>query len=111
MLYFIIETPYEKCFELFFKDELGYPNFYRMSELITQNEPHPELILITPPPSSNSSDFSDKIIQKVDQLGIRYHSFGEGIQTQFIFHHDGKVRTEAHFQQALSDAIQNFYRN
>lgn len=109
MLYFIVETPYEKCFELFFKDELGYPNFYRLNELINSQEAYPDLILITPS-STGTDDFSEKIIQKVDNLGMRYHTFGKGLQTEFIFHHDGKVHTQPQFQKALSDAIQTFYR-
>lgn len=108
MLYFIVETPYEKCFELFFQDELGYPNFYRMSELINA-EASSELVLITPL-VKDVDDFSKKIIKKIDGLGVRYHAFGEGLETQFIFHDDGKVRTEPHFQRALSDAVQTFYR-
>lgn len=109
MLYFIVETAYEKCFELFFKDELGYPNFYRLNEFADTKEAHPDLILITPS-SADSHDFSEKIIQKVDNLGMRYHTFGKGLQTEFIFHDDGKVRTQPHFQKALTDAIHTFYR-
>ena len=100
MLYFIVETPYEKCFELFFKDELGYPNFYRLNELINSHELHPDLVLISPP-ASVSTDFSDKIIQKVDGLGMRYHAFGQDLETDFVFHHDGKIRTKPDFQKAL----------
>lgn len=111
MLYFIVETPYEKCFELFFQDELGYPNFYRMSELITPKSASgsSELVLIAPL-TSDLDDFSNKIIKKVNGLGVRYHAFGKGIKTQFTFHDDGKVRTEPRFQQALSDAVQAFYQ-
>jgi hypothetical protein len=109
MLYFIVETPYEKCFELFFKDELGYPNFYRMNELVNSKEEYPDLILITPT-KADSKDFSEKILQKVSGMGIRYHTFGKDLQTDFTFHQDGKFQTKPDFQIALSDAIQAFYR-
>lgn len=105
MVYFIVETPYENCFEVFFKDELGYPNFYRMTELLAQDQyqnlvllaavdPHPTLI--------------ESLSKKASENGIKYLTFGEGLQTQFTFHTDGMIQTHPEFQSALNKAIHQF---
>lgn len=107
MVYFIVKTPYEKCFDLFFKDELGYPNFYRMSELLSHHEDYQDLVLVAPSPAIKSK-ISELFTQKVDKLGVKYHSFGQDLQTAFTFHTDGMVQTEPDFKNALSHAVNEF---
>lgn len=107
MVYFIVETPYEKCFDLFFKDELGYPNFYRMTELLSHHEGYQDLVLIAPSPALKSN-ISDIFTQKVDKLGVKYHAFGQNLQTAFVFHTNGMVQTEPGFKEALTHALNEF---
>lgn len=107
MVYFIVETPYEKCFDLFFKDELGYPNFYRMTELLSKQEDYQDLVLIAPPVAQNPN-IPDILIEKVDKLGVKYHRFGHDLQTAFKFHTDGMVQTQPDFKEALSQAVNEF---
>lgn len=107
MVYFIVNTSYEKCFDLFFKDELGYPNFYRMTELLAKQEDYQDLVLIAPS-VAHIPNISDIITQKVDKLGVKYHRFGQDLQTAFTFHSDGMVQTQPAFKEALSKAISEF---
>lgn len=106
MAYFIVETSYEKCFEIFFKDELGYPNFYRMTEL-TQQDEHIHLTLLAPY-QCKAPDTLKKITEKVNRLGLKWFQFGDNLETAFIFNDQGKLNLPAPFEQALQDALMQF---
>lgn len=108
MAYFIVEVPYDKCFELFFQDELGYPNFYRMTELLSQDEVYQNLVLIAPPVAKDPQ-ILDVLAQKADKLGMKYHQFGHQLQTGFTFHPDGMARTQPEFKETLSQAVSDFF--
>lgn len=107
MTYFIINAPYEQCFEWFFKDEYGYPNFYRLNELLASDEQYEPLILLAIDSQSNPLP-SGKISEKAAQMGLKYLSFGDKIETRFTFDEQGKLRTHPLFQEALDKAIQQY---
>lgn len=101
MTYFIIKAPYEQCFEWFFKDEYGYPNFYRLNELVATNEQYESFIIL-----ALDAPHCGKISKKVADMGLKALSFGEQIETQFTFDETGKLKTHPSFQAALDEALQ-----
>jgi len=107
MTYFIVNATYDKCFDLFFKDELGYPNFYRLSELLPTQSQSQDLILVAPY-QIKTKPVLDKIAERINTLGIKYHPFGEGLETAFVFEEDGKLSTHPLFRQALEEAVGTF---
>jgi hypothetical protein len=107
MTYFIVHAPYDKCFDLFFKDELGYPNFYRLSELLPNEAQYQDLILVAPYPTQNPPVL-EKIAERINNLGIKYCPFGDGLETAFVFDKEGKLDTHPLFQQALHQAVAQF---
>ena|SRR5437762_3914419 len=109
MSYFIVEAPYEQCFDLFFQTELGYPNFYRMTELLAPLEQYSNLTLVAPYEIKEESTFQ-KISEKVNRLGVKHHHFGEGIETAFAFDQEGKLQIHPHFKEALHQAVSEFLR-
>lgn len=107
MAYFIVDAPYEKCFDLFFQTELGYPNFYRMTELLPSSEQYHNLTLVAPYQCKEPSVIN-KIAEKVNGLGIPHLLFGEGLDTAFAFDSEGKLDIHPQFKQALSHAVNEF---
>jgi hypothetical protein len=107
MTYFIVETPYEKCFELFFKNELGYPNFYRLTEFFPDESNYEDLTLIAPTIHQDPLCL-EKIEQKALKSQIRYHPFGDNLETSFSFDEGGKLNTLPIFEEALRRAVLNF---
>ncbi len=105
MTYIIVETPYEKCFDLFFKNELGYPNFYRLTELLPDQAPRENLILIAPSSPTQDAQALQRIKQKISDLQIQHCFFGENIETTFYFDTKGKLNTQSQFQEALREAV------
>lgn len=108
MHYFIVQAPYEKCFALFFRDELGYPNFYRMTELLPSLQAYSDLILLAPSSAYPHHDHSQKILQTLNTLGMPYHSFGHGSPTSFTFGLNGRCNIAELFEKNLSEAIHAF---
>jgi len=107
MTYFIVEAPYEKCFDLFFQDELGYPNFYRMSELVPHQEQYTHLTLVAPY-QTKEPPVLEKITAKVNTLGMKCLQFGDGVETAFAFDSEGKLNIHPQFKQALHLALTEF---
>lgn len=107
MTYFIVEAPYEQCFDLFFKDECGYPNFYRLNELLPTHEQYAQLILLAPDPKIGQPHLH-KISERLGERKVKCLSFGESLPTQFTFEPSGKLRTHPLFQEALDKAVQQF---
>ena len=101
-MYLLVGSPYEQCFELFFKTELGYPNFYRVSELLLQDAPS-TLTLIAPQDPSSAA----RIEERAHLFGITYLTFGEGIKTTFVFDPSGKLQTTSLFLEALQKATED----
>jgi len=97
MTYFIVETPYEKCFDIFFKTELGYPNFYRMTELLSVEEQYHNLTLIAPYPTKEPSTL-ENIHERANALGVKYLPFGEELDTAFAFDHTGTLQINPLFK-------------
>lgn len=106
MTYFIVETPYEQCFDIFFKDELGYPNFYRMTELLSSPE-HAHLTLVAPYPTKEAAVL-DKIHQKISKLGVKCLSFGEELDTAFAFDQEGVLQVHPQFKATLTHKVGEF---
>lgn len=108
MTYFIVEAPYEKCFDLFFKDELGYPNFYRLNELLPHDEQYQQLTLVAPYPKKEPA-LLEKIAETVKTKGMKYHTFGDTLETAFSFEPQGRAQVQPHFQAALHQAVSEFF--
>lgn len=108
MTYFIVNAPYEKCFDFFFQQELGYPNFYRMSELISSDEQYQDLVLLSPYPSKEPSVLG-KILDKVNSLEVKCLPFGEGLETAFTFDETGKLQIHPQFEASLIEALSEFF--
>ncbi len=109
MTYFIVEAPYDKCFELFFQNDLGYPNFYRLTELLSSNEAYQNLTLLAPYPSKEPSVL-EKISQKVQSLDMKSFSFGDNLETAFSFDGEGQLQINPQFKQALDLAVTQFLK-
>ncbi len=107
MTYYIVEAPYDKCFELFFLNELGYPNFYRLSELLSVDKAYENLTLLAPYPT-REKPILDKISEKVISLGVKHIPFGENVDTAFSFDMEGQVQISEPFKQALNTAVSQF---
>lgn len=107
MAYFIVDAPYERCFELFFQDELGYPNFYRMTELLGDELPYQQLTLLVPYPSK-APTIIKRIDERADKLGVKSVQFGEGLETAFVFDDRGQLILPAPFKEALRLAVDQF---
>ncbi|MBS0286403.1 MAG: hypothetical protein JSR17_03855 [Proteobacteria bacterium] len=110
MTYYIVEAPYDKCFELFFQNELGYPNFYRLTELLSADEAYQNLTLLAPYPTKEPNVL-EKISQKVSTLGMKYVPFGENLETAFAFDMEGHVEINPQFKQALNLAVTQFLQH
>jgi hypothetical protein len=107
MAYFIVEAPYDKCFDIFFQNELGYPNFYRMTELLTSDEAYQNLTLVAPYPSKENTVL-EKISERVNALNMKCIQFGENLETAFSFDNEGKCELQPQFKQALHLAVVEF---
>lgn len=107
MTYFIVEAPYEQCFDLFFQTELGYPNFYRMTELLAPLEQYSNLTLVAPY-QIKENEVLEKISEKVNRLGVKHRHFGEGLETAFAFDQEGMLQIHPHFKEALHQAVSEF---
>lgn len=107
MAYFIVDAPYERCFELFFQDELGYPNFYRMTELLSDEIPYQQLTLLVPYPSK-APTIIKRISERADSLGVKSVQFGEGLETAFVFDGSGQLLLPTPFKDALHFAVSQF---
>jgi hypothetical protein len=107
MTYFIVEAPYDQCFELFFQNELGYPNFYRMTELLSSDEAYQNLTLLAPYPTKERS-ILEKISERVNALNMKCIVFGEDLETAFSFDMEGKLQIQPQFKQALNHAVGEF---
>jgi len=105
-MYLLVESSYEQCFELFFKTELGYPNFYRVSELLLQDAPS-MLTLIAPQDASSAA----RVEERAHLLSVTYLAFGEGIKTTFVFDPSGKLQTTSSFLEALQKAMGDLMTN
>ncbi|MBS0288958.1 MAG: hypothetical protein JSS07_02825 [Proteobacteria bacterium] len=110
MTYFIVEAPYDKCFDIFFRNELGYPNFYRLTELLPSHEAYQNLTLVAPFPTKEPT-ILEKISQRVNTLGMKYYPFGENLDTAFLFDAEGQLQINPQFKQALSHAVIQFTNN
>lgn len=114
MTYFIVHAPYEKCFDLFFQDELGFPNFYRLTELLAdQNGLDPDLEQLTEftvlaPFPEKSEKILEKISHRMQSCGVKNLPFGTNLETEFAFDIHGKLQTHAQFKQALHQATHSF---
>jgi hypothetical protein len=106
MTYFIVNAQYDQCFTLFFKDELGYPNFYRITELLPSYNTHSDVVLVAP--YTKTTPIIEKMREKIHTLGIKYQPFGEELETAFVFDLEGKCRVHPLFKTALEHAIKNF---
>lgn len=109
MAYFIVDTPYDQCFELFFKDELGYPNFYRMTELLSDKAAYQQLTLLVPYPSKAPS-IIQRLSEHASQLGVKYMPFGQELNSAFIFDEVGQLMLPMPFKEALQFAVDEFLR-
>ncbi|MCS5712685.1 hypothetical protein [Candidatus Berkiella aquae] len=109
MAYFIVDTPYEQCFEIFFKDELGYPNFYRMTELLNDEPLYRPLTLLVPYPSK-APTIIQRLSEHAQQLGIKCMPFGQELETPFVFDECGQLLLPMHFKEALCFAVNEFLR-
>lgn len=107
MVYFIVDAPYERCFELFFQDELGYPNFYRMTELLADEATYQDLTLLAPYPSK-APTIIKRIRERADHLGVRCEPFDETLETSFVFDPNGQLLLPAPFKEALHFAVTRF---
>ena len=107
MAYFIVDAPYERCFELFFQDELGYPNFYRMTELLNDEPAYQQLTLLVPYPSK-APTIIKRISERADNLGVKSVQFGEGLETAFVFDERGQLLLPTPFKEALHFAVNQF---
>jgi len=107
MTYFIVDAPYERCFELFFQDELGYPNFYRMTELLADELDYQDLTLLAPYPTK-APTIMKRISERADHLGIKCVPFGETLETAFVFDPSGHLLLPAPFKEALQFAVAQF---
>ncbi|MBN9286395.1 MAG: hypothetical protein BGO43_12480 [Gammaproteobacteria bacterium 39-13] len=107
MTYFIVEAPYDKCFDIFFQNELGYPNFYRMTELLSGEEKYDNLTLVAPYPTKEPT-ILDKITERVNNLGMSCVQFGDDLETAFSFDMEGKMQIHPQFKQALHHAVTEF---
>jgi len=107
MTYFIVEAPYEKGFDCFFKTEYGYPNFYRMTELLPTEQKYCQYILLAPNQMC-SQEIIDKISEQARTLGFRYVSFGTGLSTTFVFNSEGHLHTSEQFKESLTAAVAHF---
>lgn len=105
MTYILVDTPYEKCFDLFFKNELGYPNFYRLQELLPDE--NQALVLIAPSSPTPEGEALHRIQEKIAENDINHCLFGENIATTFFFEH-GQLKTQSQFQLALKEALRQF---
>lgn len=110
MTYFIVNAPYEKCFEIFFQNELGFPNFYRMTELLSMDEKYNDLILLAPYQTREPSVL-DKISEKVNTLGMKYVQFGNDVETGFLFDEQGMLQIHPQFKQLLHETVVAFLGN
>lgn len=107
MTYFIVDAPYEKCFDIFFKNELGFPNFYRMNELLPVQEEYSNLTLVAPY-QTKEPIVLEKISAKIDTMGVKCLQFGADLETAFAFDDEGKVLIHPQFRQALHHAVAEF---
>jgi hypothetical protein len=107
LTYFIVQAPYDKCFEFFFKDELGYPNFYRMNELLPAQEQYHDLVLLAPD-RHKLPVVLENILQKMNAVGVKCLSFGEGLDTAFIFNQEGTLQIQPQFKDALDAKLAEF---
>ncbi len=110
MTYYIVEAPYDQCFELFFHNDLGYPNFYRLTELLSRDEAYQNLTLLAPYPTKEPPVL-EKIAQKVTTLGVKHIHFGENVETAFLFDTEGQVQISEPFKAALNIAVNQFLKN
>ncbi|MGD9592437.1 MAG: hypothetical protein AB7V32_07950 [Candidatus Berkiella sp.] len=110
MTYFIVEAPYDKCFELFFDNDLGYPNFYRLSELLSSDEAYQNLTLLAPYPSKEAP-ILEKIAARVTGLGMKHFPFGDNVDTAFLFNTEGQLQISEPFKQALNLAVNQFLKH
>lgn len=107
MTYFIVEAPYEKCFDFFFQTEFGYPNFYRMTELLSSHERYSHLVLVAPY-QTKEPEIVAKIAERVEKLGIHYLPFGEHLETAFSFDPSGSVQIHPDFKETLNHKVLEF---
>ncbi len=110
MTYYIVEAPYDKCFELFFDNDLGYPNFYRLTELLSSDEAYQNLTLLAPYPTKEPP-ILEKIAERVATLGMKNMPFGENVETAFLFDPEGQVQISEPFKQALNLAVNQFLKH
>jgi hypothetical protein len=107
MAYFIVEAPYDQCFDIFFQQDLGYPNFYRMTELLSAEAAYHNITLVAPYPTKERT-ILDKITRRVNSLGMKCLRFGEDLDTAFSFDKEGKMQIHPDFRQALHHAMSQF---
>lgn len=106
-MYFIVEATYDDCFKYFFQDELEYPSFYRMSELLGDAEPYQGLILLVPY-IHPENDILTKIQGRISELGLKSYGFGKDLETTFTFDPQGQVQIQPLFKQALELAFTEY---
>ena len=106
-MYCIIDVPYEKCFDYFFKPELGYPNFYRINELLPAPQPLYLHFTLLVPSSLSFLGAHKKIEEKAKSLNLASYSFEEKMTT-FHFNEEGRLQSSASFLTALEAALQAF---
>lgn len=109
MTYFIVDTPYETCFSIFFQQELGYPNFYSIPELLPTETSYPHLTLVAPY-RKKEYDTLEKISRKIQILGLKSLKFGENLDTPFIFQANGQCYTHPLFRQTLTCKVNEFLK-
>ena len=106
-MYFIVEATYDDCFKFFFLDELAYPSFYRMSELLGDAVPYQSLILLVPY-IHPENDVLAKIHDRIQELGLKSYAFGKDLETTFTFDSEGQVQIQPLFKQALELAFTEY---
>jgi hypothetical protein len=81
-----------------------------MTELLSAHEQYHNLTLIAPYQTKEPSVLN-KIVEKVNHLGIGHLPFGEGLDTAFSFDGEGQLQIQPQFRQALNHAVTEFLVN
>ncbi len=86
---------------------MGYPNFYRLTELLSTQDEYQNLTLLAPYPTKEAT-ILEKISERVNTLGMKHIPFGENLDTAFSFDTEGKLQINPQFKQALDSAVNTF---
>lgn len=101
MTYFIVDIPYDQCFSAFFNNDLEFPNFYRLSELLPDDSWCHHLTLLVPlTPQALLPRFQAQMIS----LGLRSSAVQTNDVIPFAFNPQGQVPLPQAFRDALVSA-------